>query len=272
MKTLFLFDEDNFVYRMDPSIVGSFDNVLARLSQQAFSTAWKACVFDVATGVAEGKPVYGQLHFNISVSPHGDIVYWGVIPGLIFDTRFAIEGSGSSARLTADYMRRHLDAFEDKLFWNARVIGQDSQLLAIEPILAFVFPHSTNGHRSVVPHVAFRLIDRSSSTPKIEGTYLPPIPNVYRDLRICMGNRWNSGADRNNNEQVVQDSIKWFFESRMNSDLGATDADRQEVSSELFSWDLHKQQLAPKNNYKNYLTVPTSNVWINGLPLAPFRS
>lgn len=266
--------EDNLVYRLDPSVIGGFDDLLEKMSQTDFMTSWSNMSVDCACGINNGNVVYKKVPFNLSISPKGDAIYWGAIPGLIFDTHFSITGSGSSAHLEPVFYGAGADAFKDKLFWSIEEVGADNYGANLEIILAFVMSStkSINGdgemQYSVAPYLTFRMYNNDPSMGKrnIIGCFLPVIPNIFRDMRICMGSGWAPAPSGYSAEKIINDSVKWFCDSKMNSDLVSDTTDRQQIASNLFRWDLHKKQIASQGDLTNLLTVKCSNYWINGLP------
>lgn len=280
MNPLLILGEDNIVYRLNPSAVFNTDDIIQKIANQKFASVDNYAHFDVAVGAKRGELSYSRHPFNLSLSHNGDLIYWSHIPGLVFDTKFSlVEHSGSQTRIIPDLDNINQDSVPDKLFWSADVQNSfspnDASLkilfavtLAHKPPVNRRTTHVNSRGNAMKCYLMFQLFDKNDK--RLIGNFLPCLPNIFGDSRICMGHSFEVGIIEDNKENCesnIQRAIKWFFESRMNQDLIDSEIERAPIAASIFGWDCNKNQvksLVPIN--EKTFVKRVGNYYIDGLP------
>lgn len=268
MKDLFVIGEDQLIYRYSPEVVIGVDSILAKIANQEFATAERVCQFPVAAGYINGEIQWSNHFFNISITPNKDTIFWAAIPGLMFDCFFQLNSEYGINRLVP-CLDRNLEysqtasSFPDKLYWDANAVSQVSHE-SLKVILAVVVSASVMNNRNMNMNVYLTFHRKSSKDNKIDGNYLPILPNIFSDGKVCMGQGWGSnfgGLDS------VAYSIKWFFESKMNYDLAEDTVDRPSLARRFFGWDSNKLTAKSCDPVSSLITKKIGNYYLDGLPI-----
>lgn len=277
MNPLIVLGEDNIVYRLDPSAIYNADEVIQKVANQKFASIDQYGHFNVAVGCRRGEVSYALHPFNFSLSHHGDCIYWTHLPGLIFDTKFSLVEHGNQTRIITDLGSTNPDSVRDKLFWGVDAQNQLSGSdIGMKILFAVVIGNkgSQNPKRvgvnsrgsSLECYLLFQVINFKEQ--KLLGNFLPCLPNIYNDGRICMGHQFDHSVCDGRVDQNIERAAKWFFESKMNRDLLESETSRSSIASNIFVWDCNKVQV------KSFVPVTdktfikrVGNYFIDGLPI-----
>jgi hypothetical protein len=265
MKDLFVIGEDQMIYRYSPEVIIGVDSILAKIANQGFATAERVCQFPVAAGCRNGEIQWSDCFFNISITPNKDTVFWAAIPGLMFDCYFQLNSEYGVNRLVpcldrnTDY-RQTASTFPDKLYWGANAVSQGS-LESLKVILAVVVPHGGTNNRNMTVYLTFQR--KNPHDDKISGNYLPIMPNIFSDGKVCMGHGWEPHFG---GTESIGYSIKWFFESKMNYDLAQDTVDRPALARRFFGWDSNKSTAKSSDPVGALVTKKIGNYYLDGLP------
>ena len=266
MDPLIVISKDNIAYRLEPYAIYDMNDVIARAANQSFTNIKKHTMFDVATAVGPNGVTYKPTPFHLATTKKNEAVYWGYITGMVFDTSFTLVEHNGTSRLIPDFSGRSSDGFKDKIFCSADKMSTSD--CTVRFLMAVVINRDQSGFNGkMTPYFCFQLCDGSKNT--LIGNYLPCIPNVFVDARVCMGGAFSNTIDPNKStEAEVARAIKWFFETRMNSDLIDQGADRMALSERLIGWNKDRIQVAPLESAKRLLSQKVGNFYLDGLPYA----
>lgn len=209
--------------------------------------------------------------FDLAVTPEGEMIYWSKIPGLVFHTQFTIrkDFENGGHEMVPDYEgREDPKAIPDRLFWYPAGEPASPPSGRLDIVLAFVVSaFCPDCRRTIKPMLSFRSV--GSETGSTDGNYIPPIPNIFRDLKICMGGGYQNWIESGESIQgAVQRSIRWFYESKMNSHLVHDGvSDRSAAGSRLFRWGLGREPLPIPADWVRLTAGKSSNFHLDGLPL-----
>jgi len=155
---------------------------------------------------------------------------------------------------------------QSNLFWDPVKAMEHDQTKEIKILFASNVDRVSNESHQVVNYLIFQLFDKSSN--QLIGNFLPPIPNIFNDGKICMG-RYFVGITQSNSDtlgKIVQDSIDSFYSSSANEDLITDSMNRREISSQLFGWNSSKETAYSMGNIERLLKVKVGNFLLDNLP------
>jgi hypothetical protein len=265
MKPLIILNEDGVAYRMEPFALQNVSEIIERVSNQSFSTIKKHTTFEVAESVGSSGVQYKRVPFHLSITKKNEAVYWGYIPGIVFDTSFQIVEHSGTPRLIADFTRSATDAFQDRIYCSSESLSTSD--CKVRFLVAISLTPGGSGNYEINAYFCFQLFDVKAGL--IMGNFLPCIPNVFADARVCMGSAFDKYTNPvKTSDEEIQRTLKSFFESRMNSDLITQGANRIELADQLIGWNREKKQVAPIKSAKTILTVKVGNYYLDGLPYA----
>ena len=271
MKPFFGITEDGMIVRYDPQVIINPDEVLSKMNNRDFRTIFRYDSFLMPTSAASyllNQPK--KVAFNFSLTSKNTCIFWSFLPGLPFDSNFRIsEVSPGKLGYTPCYERVYGDAvsgdmISERLWWDVDATNCLNQDFELRPVIA-VNVDLTNQQTSVF--LVFNIYNRKEKITS--GNFLPPITNIYKDCRVCMGHRHNASFAEKELDihDIVQSDITWFFESKMNGDLAQDTIDRQGISNQLFRWDENKMCLPSVRPVQTLVNSRVGNYYIDGLPL-----
>lgn len=269
---LFIVTDDGMIARMDPSVVLNPNDVLARMASKDFTTVFDFNKFNVVVSSTKEGYLTEPISFHLSVTSKNTCVFWSYIPGLPFDTYFsAVEERDNSIRQIPEYLPSYqaatrLDLCSKRLWWDASIVSSVDSDLILRPLLAVSVDHRA---RNLTMYILFNIISVSKNSSL--GNFLPPIPNVFADGKVCMGGAFDHNMDlaigEKSLDERIQYAIDWFFNSKMNSDLITDSFDRESASKRLFGWSDSDSLLPPTSSIMSILTTKVGNYYVDGLPL-----
>jgi hypothetical protein len=271
MKPFFGVTEDGMIVRYDPHVVINPDEILAKMNNRDFRTIFKYDSFLMPIHSASYiNKQYKKVAFNFSITSKNSCIFWSFLPGLPFDSAFRIsEVTPGKLGYTPCYERTHgdnapSDIVSERLWWDVDSTNCVNSDFELRPLIAINIDHASQ-LSSVF--LVFNIYNRKEKITL--GNFLPPITNIFKDCRVCMGHTHNpSFADKELNvHDIVQGEIQWFFESKMNGDLAQDTIDRQGISNQLFRWDENKMCLPSPRPVQTIVNSRVGNYYIDGLPL-----
>jgi len=275
-KSFFAVDTDGMIIRYDPQVVVNPNEAIARMANKEFQTIKNFDVFRIATGCNRRESlIESDCNFHLSMTPAKQSVFWTFLPGIPFYGKFRVFQNQNVSRLwmTPDNQnyQESIDVVEDRLWWPSSMSEQcpkskanGAAVFRIRVIFCSVISKTPNPKCET--YLLFNL--KSMKDLSLSGNYLPPIPNIYPDGRICMGHDFNSNFKENKStHEVVQESINSFFRTRMNSHLMNDSMDRQLFSTQLFNWSDEFEPQPPISSIDKILTRKVGNYYFDGLPL-----
>jgi hypothetical protein len=270
MKPFFGVTEEGMIVRYEPHVIINPDEVLAKMNNRDFRTIFRYDSFSMPVSSSSYKlDQYKKVAFNLSITSKNSCVFWSFLPGLPFDSFFKIsEVFPGKLGFIPCYERYYgepaSDVVTDKLWWDTDSTNCLNNDFELRPLLAINIDHVS---KQSIMFLVFNIYDRKNKVTL--GNFLPPITNIYKDCRVCMGQRHNpSFAEEDLNlHNIVQKEITWFFETRMNGDLAQDTIDRQTIANSLFRWDEHKACLPSARPVQTIVNSRVGNYYIDGLPL-----
>lgn len=256
MKNLIILGPDNVFYRAELFAVHSAEDVIARMVNKTSVNIPGHTSFNVATGCNATEVTYGRVSFNLTVNSNMEAIYWQYLPGICIDTTFILVERHGEPRVLCDFDRSCGDSFSDRMWCSASNLS----VKGIE--FRFVFAIAIIGGE-MHPNFCIQLWEGG----KLLGNFTPPIPNIYTNGKVCMGNNFPYRLEpAKNTEENIQRAITWFFESKTNTDLITQEgAARMASSQKLFGWDKNKKQLAPLDSPKNLFTSRIGNIFFDAI-------
>jgi hypothetical protein len=274
--------EDGMIVRYNPQIIIDPDSVIKRVANQSFNTIFNFESFPVAVDCSSEEIVYRNKSFHLSLTGKGQAIFWSYLPGMIFDTNFVLVQFGGKNRMIPAYsVSSSNSSISDRIFWHPKCVDEQTNGdFSLSPLLAIVIDYPSKNQnnggpfssstRSSVPYMTpyFLLNLKNNRQENTVLNYLPPIPNIYPDGKVCMGHNFNQNFQENASTTIeIKRCIKWFYESKMNAHLINDSMNRVEASEKLFGWDDNKYTVPPIKNIQDVLKVKVGNFYVDGLPL-----
>jgi len=268
MNSLFAVAESGMIVRYDPSVVANPESIFEKMNRREFKTIKGFHTVNLYNEPNLGGKI--NANWNTTVT-NNSICTWGYLPKLPFNTTFELMEFSGEVRLVPSFSRpdRHLDnpsIIQSNLFWDPVKAMENDQTKEIKILFASNVDRVSNESHQVVNYLIFQLFDKSSN--QLIGNFLPPIPNIFNDGKICMG-RYFVAITRSNSDtlgKIVQDSIDSFYSSSANEDLITDSMNRREISSQLFGWNSSKETSYSMGNIERLLKVRVGNFLLDNLP------
>jgi hypothetical protein len=268
MNPLFAVAESGMIVRYDPSVVADPESIFEKMNRREFKTIKGFHTVNLYNEPNLGGKI--NANWNTTVT-NNSICTWGYLPKLPFNTTFELMEFSGEVRLVPSFARpdRNLNnpsVIQSNLFWDPVKAMEHDQTKEIKILFASNVDRVSNESHQVVNYLIFQLFDKSSN--QLIGNFLPPIPNIFNDGKICMG-RYFVGITRSNSDtlgKIVQDSIDSFYSSSANEDLITDSMNRREISSQLFGWNSSKETSYSMGNIERLLKVRVGNFLLDNLP------
>jgi len=268
MNPLFAVAESGMIVRYDPSVVANPESIFEKMNRREFKT-----IKGFHTVNLYNEPnLGGKINANWNTTAtNNSICTWGYLPKLPFNTTFELMEFSGEVRLVPSFVRpdrtpHNPSIIQSNLFWDPVKAMEHDQTKEIKILFASNVDRVSNESHQVVNYLIFQLFDKSSN--QLIGNFLPPIPNIFNDGKICMG-RYFVGITQSNSDtlgKIVQDSIDSFYSSSANEDLITDSMNRREISSQLFGWNSSKETAYSMGNIERLLKVKVGNFLLDNLP------
>jgi hypothetical protein len=268
MNTLFAVSEQGMIIRYDPSVIADPGSIFERMNKREFKTLKEFHSLNLYNGANLSEPF--SVNWNTTIT-NDSICTWGYLPKLIFNTSFEIMEFSGEVRLVPNFSKQNMaldnaSIIRASMFWDpVKATANDA-----ENEIKILFASNVNRPNSVVCSVTNYLIFQlfNKSTNQLVGNFLPPIPNIFNDGKICMGNSFSLNRASNSTSvgEFVQSSIDSFYSSIANEDLINDSMNRREVSSQLFGWDTAKETAPLIGRVERLLKVKVGNFLLDNLP------
>lgn len=268
MNPLFAVAESGMIVRYDPSVVANPESIFEKMNRREFKTIKGFHTVNLYNEPNLSNKI--KANWNTTVT-NDSICTWGYFPKLPFNTTFELMEFSGEVRLVPSFTRpdRHLNnpsVIQSNLFWDPVKAMQHDQTKEIKILFASNVNRVSPESYQVVNYLIFQLFDKSSN--QLIANFLPPIPNVFNDGKICMGRSFVGITESNSDTlgKLVQDSIDSFYSSSANEDLITDSMNRREISSQLFGWNSSKETSYLMASVDRLLKVKVGNFLLDNLP------
>lgn len=261
---LFAVSENGMIVRYDPSIIADPATIFDRMNRD-FKTIKGFTSVNLYNGENLTQPF--SQDWNITITSNS-ICTWGYLPKLIFNTTFEIMEFSGEIRVVPNFSRNRTTTenpsiLSGTMFWDPIKATVDSDE-EIKILFANNVVRNANNY-AVTNYLIFQLFDKVNN--QIIGNFLPPIPNVFNDAKICMGHAFSSNPSCTDSiGEIVQNSINSFYSSTANEDLINDSMNRREISSQLFGWNEQKQTAPLVGKAQRLIKVKVGNFLLDNLP------
>jgi hypothetical protein len=268
MNALFAVSPSGMIVRYDPSIVANPGSIFEKMSRRDFKTLKGFHSVILYRGANLSEPF--KTNWNTTIT-NDSICTWGYLPKLIFNTVFEIMEFSGEIRLVPNFSRpsSYIDdasMIKGSMFWDPEKATNNQGNVHIKILFASNVVRTGSETQAVTNYLIFQLFDKT--TNELIGNFLPPIPNVFNDGKICMGHAFPLTCNSTSETvgKLVQSSIDSFYSSIANTDLITDSMDRRQISSQLFGWDSLKETAPLMGRIERLLNVKVGNFLLDNLP------
>jgi hypothetical protein len=268
MNPLFAVAESGMIVRYDPSVVANPESIFEKMSRREFKTIKGFHTVNLYDEPHLSNKI--RVNWNTTVT-NDSICTWGYFPKLPFNTTFELMEFSGEVRLVPNFSRpdRNLNnssIIQSNLFWDPIKAMENDPTKEIKILFANNVNRSEGSYQAV-NYLIFQLFNKTNN--ELIGNFLPPIPNIFNDGKICMGRAFLGITEANSDTlgKLVQDSIDSFYSSSANEDLITDSMNRRDISSQLFGWNSAKETSPLMgNNIERLLKVKVGNFLLDNLP------
>lgn len=269
MNPLFAVSESGMIVRYDPSVVANPESIFEKMSRREFKTIKGFHTVNLYSEPDLTNKI--KSNWNTTIT-NDSICTWGYLPKLPLNTTFELMEFSGEVRLVPNFSRSDMHGnnpsiIQNNLFWDPIKAMQNDTTKEIKILFASNVNRTSYESYKVVNYLIFQLFDKSNN--ELIGNFLPPIPNIYNDGKICMGRYFDGITEPNSHAigKLVQDSIDSFYSSSANEDLITDSMNRRDISSQLFGWSSSKETCPLMgNNIERLLKVKVGNFLLDNLP------